>query len=163
MGVRNCAELGEHLQTIVKRLMANDDLVKLLYYTDADPLAKPNLTEEEKKEKIFGKLIKILPRVGPRDTANSLVVLRIVNGLRLSENSEFKNVELEIGVFTPLTEWIMKGTNLRPFAILGEIQKSLDGKTINGLGKMSGGDFDLDLLTEEFSCYISTYSIVDYD
>jgi hypothetical protein len=32
MGVRNCAELGENLQKIVKRLLANDDLVKLLYY-----------------------------------------------------------------------------------------------------------------------------------
>ena len=36
MGVRNCAEIGENLQTIMTRLMANDNLVNLLYYTDKD-------------------------------------------------------------------------------------------------------------------------------
>jgi hypothetical protein len=42
---------------------------------------------------------------------------------------------------------------LRPFSILGEIQKSLEGKTINGLGKIEGGDFSLDFLTDEISAY----------
>jgi hypothetical protein len=37
MSVRNCAELGENIQKIVKRLIANDDLVKLLYYESDDP------------------------------------------------------------------------------------------------------------------------------
>ena len=32
MGVRNCAEIGENLQKIVTRLMANADLVNVLYY-----------------------------------------------------------------------------------------------------------------------------------
>ena len=63
MGVRNCAEIGENLQKIVTRLMANDDLVNLLYYTDKDPLSQPHLSDEEKKEKIFEKLIKIVPNV----------------------------------------------------------------------------------------------------
>ena len=45
MSVRNNAELGENLQKIVARLMANDNLVKYLYYTDKDPLAGANLTE----------------------------------------------------------------------------------------------------------------------
>jgi hypothetical protein len=45
MGVRNCAEIGENLQKIVKRLLANDNLVNLLYYTDKDPLNQPHLTE----------------------------------------------------------------------------------------------------------------------
>ena len=52
MAVRNCVEIGENLQKIVKRLMANDNLVNLLYYTDKDPLNQPHLTEQEKKDKI---------------------------------------------------------------------------------------------------------------
>jgi hypothetical protein len=46
MGVRNCKELGENLQKIVRRLMANDNLVNLLYYSDKDPLSQPYLTDE---------------------------------------------------------------------------------------------------------------------
>ena len=49
MGVRNCKEIGENLQKIVRRLMANNNLVNLLYYTDKDPLSQPYLTEEQKK------------------------------------------------------------------------------------------------------------------
>ena len=45
MGVRNCREIGENLQKIVTRLMANDKLVNLLYYTDKDPLNQPPLTK----------------------------------------------------------------------------------------------------------------------
>ena len=45
MGVRNCREIGENLQKIVARLMANDRLVNLLYYTDKDPLNQPPLTK----------------------------------------------------------------------------------------------------------------------
>jgi hypothetical protein len=53
MGVRNCNELGENLQKIVSRLLANDDLVKLLYYEDKDPLGQPALSTEEKQKQIF--------------------------------------------------------------------------------------------------------------
>ena len=52
---------------------------------------------------------------------------------------------------------------MRPFAIMGEIQKSLNEKTINGLGKMVGGDFDLNFLTEEISAYEQSFRLVTYD
>ena len=163
MAVRNCAEIGENLQKIIKRLMANDDLVKLLYYTDKDPLSNLSLTDEQKQEEIFEKLVKIIPRVGPKDCEKSVVVVKVDRGSTNSSNSEFKDVAISVEVFTPLTQWIIKGTNLRPFKILGEIQKTLDEKTVNGLGKMVGGDFDLNFLTDEVSCYVQRYYITAYD
>jgi hypothetical protein len=163
MGVRNCAEIGENLQKIVKRLMANDNLVNLLYYTDKDPLSQPHLTDQEKKEKVFEKLIKIVPRVGPKETANSIIAIRVVNGSKLNSNTEFRNVKIAVEVFVPLTQWIIKDTNLRPFAILGEIENSLEGKTVNGLGKIDGGNFDLNFLTEEIGAYEQTFWITTYE
>ena len=163
MGVRNCAEIGENLQKIVKRLMANDNLVNLLYYTDKDPLSQPHLTDQEKKEKIFEKLIKIVPRVGPKETANSIIAIRVVNGSKLNSNTEFRNVKIAVEVFVPLTQWIIKDTNLRPFAILGEIENSLEGKAVNGLGKIDGGNFDLNFLTEEIGAYEQTFWITTYE
>lgn len=163
MGVRNCREVGENLQKIVKRLMANDNLVNLLYYTDKDPLSQPHLTEEEKREKIFEKLIKVTPRVGPKETDNSTVVVRVVGGSKLGSNTEFRNIKISVEIFVPLTQWIIKDTNLRPFAILGEIEESLEGKVVNGLGKMTGGDFDLNFLTEEIGAYEQTFWITAYE
>ena len=163
MGVRNCAEVGENLQKIMTRLMANDNLVNLLYYTNKDPLNQPHLTDQEKKEKIFEKLIKIIPRVGPKEDASSIIAIRVISGHKMNSNSEFKDVKIGIEVFVPLTQWIIKDTNLRPFAILGEIEKSLQGKTINGLGKIEGGDFDLNFLTEEIGAYEQTFWITSYE
>ena len=57
----------------------------------------------------------------------------------------------------------MKGTNLRPFSIMGEIQKSLNGKVIDGMGKLRGGDFEINFLTDEMSCYEMTFDLIAYD
>jgi hypothetical protein len=52
---------------------------------------------------------------------------------------------------------------LRPFAILGEIEDSLNEKKVNGLGKMIGGDFDLNFITEEMSAYEQVFWITAYE
>ena len=163
MGVRNCNELGENLQKIISRLLANDDLVKLLYYEGMDPLEQSALSTEEKQKQVFEKLIKTVPRVGTKDTAKSVIVVYVQRASKIPGNKEFKNVRILVDVIVPLTQWYIKSTNLRPFAILGKVQESLDNKTINGLGKMSGGDFELNFVTDDVICYQQSYEITEYD
>ena len=163
MNVRNCSDIGINAQYIVKRLLANQNLLKLLYYTDKDPLSHDDLTPEQIQDEIFEKLVKIVPRVGPKETAHSLIAIRIARARGLASNNEFKAVNISVEVFVPMTQWIIKDTNLRPFAIMGEIQKSLNGKKIEGLGKLTGGDFSLNFLTEEISAYEQTFILTSYD
>lgn len=163
MSVRNCNELGLSLQKIVTRLIENDDLVKLLYYEDQDPLSNQKLEKEFKQKEVFENLIKVVPYIGTNTDSKSRIVVYIIKGGKNLNNKEFKNISICINVFVPLTNWIIKDTNLRPFAILSEIQTSLDGKIINGLGRLSGGDFNLKLLTEEMSCYETVYTLMEYD
>ena len=163
MNVRNCTDIGVNAQYIVKRLLANQNLLKLLYYTDKDPLSHDDLTQNQIQDEIFEKLVKIVPRVGPKETAHSIIAIRIARARGLASNSEFKNVNISVEVFVPMTQWIIKDTNLRPFAIMGEVQKSLNGKKIEGLGKLTGGDFSLNFLTEEISAYEQTFVLTSYD
>ena len=163
MGVRNCEELGENLKTIVKALCANQKLLKYLYYSDKDPLNHPDLDQIVIQKEIMNKLIRIIPKVGPKETAQSVLVIRVANGRRLSENKEFKLISLVVEIFVPLTPWIIKSDNLRPFLILGEFQNSLDGKTINGLGKLEGGNFDLNFITDEIASYEMLFNVTAYD
>ena len=162
MGARNCQELGINLQKICSRLLANDNLVKLLYYAGLDPLDKTALTAEQKQE-IFNDLICVIPKVGTRTDSKSVIAVYIPRAAGLSGNSEYKTVTIAIDVFVPMTQWIIKDSNLRPFAIMGEIQNSLNGKTINGLGKIKGGDFELVLLTDEMSGYRQMFTITEYE
>lgn len=163
MTTRNLEDLGPNLQKIVERLYANQKLLKLLYYTGKDPYSAEDLTTEQIKNEVFEKLIKITPRVGPKETANSIIVLRVVRGRSNPGNNEFRDFELDIEVFVPLTQWFIKDSNLRPFAIMGEIHRSLNNKTISGLGKFIGGDFQINFLTDEISCYEMVYRLTSYD
>ena len=42
---------------------------------------------------------------------------------------------------------------------MGEIQKSLNGKVIYGIGKLLGGYFEINFLTDEISCYEMTFDL----
>ena len=161
--IKNLSELGENLQSIVKRLLANQTLVKYLYYTSKDPLSEPDLTSDEIKNEIYQKLIKIVPKIDPQEMANSIIALKVERGLKNSNNSEFKDILLKIEVLVPITQWFVKSDNLRPFIIMGEIQKTLEGKTINGLGKIPGGDFAINFITEEMTAYEMSFRFTSYD
>ena len=163
MEVRNCQELGLNLQQIISRLLANDELVKLLYYTDIDPLGQESLTLEFKNKEVFNKLIRVVPKVGTKDNAQSIIAVYISNGTGLAENKEYRRITVSVDIYTPLTQWLIKDSNLRPFAIMGEIQRSLNGKTVNGLGKLKCGDFNLVMITEDVSCYTMEIPITEYD
>lgn len=161
--IRYLSELGDNLQKITKRLMANQTLMKYLYYTDKDPLNNPDIDDDTIRHEIFQKLIKIVPKLDNEEKANAVIAIKVSGGEKNVENEEFRNINFSVEVFVPLEQWILKSDNLRPFLILGEIQKSLEGKTINGLGKIRGGDFELNFVTEEISAHEMYFTIITYD
>ena len=160
---RNLSDLGLNLQKIVSRLQSNQTLLKLLYYTDKDPYSKEDLTQAQIRDEIYEKMIKVVPRIGYKETAQSIVALRVVRARSNPGNNEFRDFEIDIEVFVPLTQWFIKDSNLRPFAIMGEIHKTLNNKVIDGLGKMVGGDFQINFLTDEIGSYEMVYQITSYD
>jgi hypothetical protein len=107
----------------MKRLLANQRLLKLLYYTNKTPFEQLDLTSEQIKEEVFEKLVKIVPRVAPeeREGAQSIISFRIIKGRKNSHNTEFSNISLSVEVFVPLTQWILKDVSLRPFLIMSEV------------------------------------------
>lgn len=161
--VRNCADLGNTLIEIFSILKKDQELLKLLYYTDKNPLENKDITDEQFRSEIYEKLIKVTPRVGPKETAQSVISLLIKEGKGLTENNEFTRISLEVEIFTPLDQWIIKNTNLRIFAIMGRLQEDLRGIKIDGLGKLSGGNFELDFLTDEIGAYILYFDFLAYD
>ena len=160
---RNLEELGLDLQKIVARLQANQDLLKLLSYTGKDPLSEEDLTPMQIRNEVFEKLIKVVPRIGSNETAKSIVTLRVVRARSNTQNDQFKDFEIDIEVFVPLTQWFIKSSNLRPFAIMGQIHKTINNKIIDGFGKVTGGNFQINFLTDEVGSYEMVYYVTDYD
>ena len=163
MATRNLEELGPNLQKIVTRLMSDQKLLKLLYYTGKDPYAEQDLTQAQIRDEIYDKQLKIVPRIGSAETARSFVTLRVVQGKSNPGNTEFRDFALAIEIFVPLTQWTIKDSNLRPFAIMSEIHKMLNKKIIDGFGQIQGGDFNINFLTDEMVSYEMYYFVTSYD
>ena len=158
-------EMGPNLIKIMKRLLANQNLLRLLMYTDKDPLneAKPNIDAKDAYRNGDNGIIRIIPIISDKTDATSILTLRVLSGTPSGENSEFLDISFSIELFIPNEQWIIKGDNLRPYAIMGEVQKSLEGKQINGLGEIHGSGFSVNFFTEEVSAFIMNYTITQYN
>lgn len=157
--VKYLQELGPNLKNIVKRLLANQNLLKLLWYTDKDPLNsdKVEITSQQAYGHGNDSIIRIVPIIGYKEDPKSIITIKVLKGDSL--NSDYIELYLSLEIFVPIEQWVIKGDNLRPYAIMGEIQKSLNGKEINGLGKINCDNFYINFLTEEMSAYAMDFTI----
>lgn len=149
--------LGENLQILIKRMMANQKLLRYLYYTDKDPLSEEH--PDLKGSDLFGDQIRIIPIIGTKDDPTSIITLRVLKAVPVQQNSEYMDVYFDIEVFVPNTQWILKSNNLRPYLIMGEINKSINGTKIKGLGEVVFDSLQINFLTEEMSCYNMVFHI----
>lgn len=152
MAIRNYKELSSLLQKITERLLVNQDLCKLLHYTQINPLAQPNLTDAELK-KFIGDEIRFIPRVGLTEVTKSKIVLVLPRGEKLVENAEITRLPIDIYVYTPYTEWVIEGDDLRIFLIMSKIEELLDGKNIGGIGNFNSLEFEMIPSTDEICAY----------
>ena len=155
MAVRNFNEMGDNLMDIVKRLLTNQSLCKLLEYTDKNPLKHPDFINTKE---LLHKRIRIVPKVEPQEDTKSTLVVMFVNGYKNS-NPEFKTLSLLVYVYCPFEEWQINDNQLRPFAIMSEVQESLDGKQVKGLGRLQLKEFSLDLITDEMGAYKMDFTL----
>lgn len=153
-------EHGKNLIKISKKLIQNQDLLKLLVNTDLDPLDKDKHPEYIDGLTLMNKNIRIVPLLKADDqTTSSKLVLLFDEGEINSSNSDNENVSLMINVYCPFEEWLIAGDQLRPFAIMSEIRKSIQDKRINGLGEIKYLGFSVSTLTEEMGCYTMRFFI----
>ena len=153
-------EHGKNLIKISKKLIQKQDLLKLLVNTDLDPLDKDKHPEYIDGLTLMNKNIRVVPLLKADDqTTSSKLVLLFDEGEINSSNSDNENVSLMINVYCPFEEWLIAGDQLRPFAIMSEIRKSIQDKRINGLGEIKYLGFSVSTLTEEMGCYTMRFFI----
>jgi hypothetical protein len=156
MAVRNCKEFGDNLVDIAKRLLSNQNLCKYLLYTDANPLKHDDIINTKD---LLHKEVRLVPKITPQEDTTSTIVLLINKGSKNTSNAEFKTLNLLIYVYVPFETWIINDSQLRPFAIMSEIQSSLDYKQVKGLGRLVFQEFSTDLLTDEMGAYRMNFKL----
>ncbi len=153
-------ELGPNLKKIVQKLLKNQNLCKLLINTDLDPI-NPELhgdvdpTEEVMKTKN----IRVIPLVTTEDQTTTSKLVVIFESGTPTDNYDVEKLNVLIYVYCPFREWEITGNQLRPFAIMAEVRRSLQDKRINGLGEISYKGFDIASLTDQMGCYLMRFHI----
>jgi hypothetical protein len=109
---------------------------------------------------LFQKNIRVVPLLrDDEQTTESKIILFYDSGDINSSNSDNENLSFVINVYCPFKEWRITGDNLRPYAIMSEIRKSLQDTRINGLGEIRYEGFELSTLTEEMSAHTMRFYI----
>lgn len=154
-------EHGKNLHKICKKLIHNQNLLKLLMNTDVDPLNPEKHPDEiDGLSVIQSGQIRFIPLVTAEDqTTTSKIVVIFDEGDINASNPDNENISLLINVYCPFKEWSITGDDLRPYAIMAEIRKSIQDRRINGLGEIQYLGFSLSTLTEEMGSFIMRFSI----
>lgn len=158
--VRYGQEHGKNLIKIGKKLISSQDLLMLLMNTDLDPTNRETHKEQINGLELLNKNIRFVPLMLIDDQKEtSKIVLVYDEGDVNNYNSDNENMSLLINIYCPFNEWLIAGDNLRPFAIMSEIRKVLQGARINGLGEIKYLGFSLSTLTEEMGAYVMRFTI----
>ena len=82
------------MNIIVDRMMKNDRLKKMLYYTTRDCLDRPRVTDDQALE-MFGKNIKIIPKLYVDGSVLNYIIISFDNFMRNATNPEFRDNVIE--------------------------------------------------------------------
>ena len=91
--IRNFKAVGDNLFIIANKILADDDICKLLYFTDSNPLSHDNLSEDEKSA-LLNKNILLVPKVPENDDIKGNYILILYDGFNQNlTNPQFKDAD----------------------------------------------------------------------
>ena len=150
------------MEIITNKMLKNDRLKKLLFYTTKDALDKPNITEDESLE-LFGKNIKIIPKLYIDKSVLNYIIISFDNFTPNAENPEFRDNIISFDVICHFDQWHLKGFQLRPFKIAAEIDSMFDGKHLTGIGDLQFLGANQLIINDEFAGFTLMYQAIHGD
>ena len=151
--------IDKDMGIIVKQLLGNDRLKRLLYYTTKDALYQPNLTEEQTIG-LIGKNIKNIPKLYVDGSVLSYIIIGFDNFTPNRSNPEFRDNIIEFDIICHYDQWTLNDFQLRPYRIAAEIDSMFDGKHLTGIGETEFLGANQIILTDEFAGLCLMYRAV---
>ena len=148
------------MQIIVNRMAANTRLRKLLYYTTPDALKLPEVNDKAFAE-MFGKNIKILPKLYIDKDVLNYIVISFDNFTPNGENPEFRDNTIEFDIICHYNQWQLSDSfQLRPYRIAAELDSMLDKKHLTGIGQLNFIGAQQIILTDEYAGLCLLYDTI---
>lgn len=160
---RRFAVMGENVYSTLNKIMKNQNLLKLLKFTDGSPLEHPDLTQDEIDE-MLGRNILIVPKIPDKLDDKLCYVMVLLDRYQvLPSNSEFKTAEIRFVVLCPTDRWVINAKTLRPYAIMNEIDKMFNEKELAGIGNLEFDRFNILVPSVNLSGYTMIYGHYEFN
>lgn len=147
------------MEIITNKMLKNERLKKLLYYTTKNALNKPNISEDDSLE-LFGKNIKIVPKLQIDGSVLNYIIISFDNFTPNAENPEFRDNIISFDVICHLDQWQLGGFSLRPYKIAAEIDSMFNNKRLTGIGKLLFLGANQLIINDEFAGFSLMYQAI---
>lgn len=121
------------LSLIIGKILENQRLLKLLYYTEKDCLKAPNLTQEQIYSMI-NKQIKIVPKIDIEKDCPIYIIITFDNYTPNPTNPEFRDCTINFDILCHPDHWNLGNFQLRPHKIAGELDAMFNKQKLTGIG-----------------------------
>ena len=125
--------LEKDFALIANKLLTNDNLCKMLYYSQSDCLKAQDLTMKE-KQTLINKQIKIVPQLQISQDCPIYIIITFNNFRPNMKNPEFRDCMINFDIFCHPDHWNMGNFKLRPYKIAGEIDAMINNEKLTGIG-----------------------------
>lgn len=141
---------GDSLIIIASELMKDEDLCKLLYYSD-NPTGQ--IPVENKKDNILHKHIIVNTEIPTGEDKGSYVILTINSFEPNGSNTETMDVEFYVDILSPTDDWVYNSPSLRSFSIMEKVVETFESINLKGVGKIEFGGASLAVAANGLSGY----------
>ena len=155
--------MGEDIFKIVDKIQTNQKLLKLLKFTDSNPLDHEDLSQDEIDEMLHKNLL-IIPKLPDEDQDKNCYIVVILDKYEVDPyNPDFKSVIIRFDVICPLDRWIINSSTLRPYLILNELDKMFNEQKLAGIGNLSFINADRLVVSPYLGGYTVNYGHFEFN
>lgn len=150
------------MEIITEKMLKNERLKRLLYYTTKDALDRPPIGEDATYE-LFGKNIKIVPKLYIDGSVLSYIIISFDNFTPNVTNPEFRDNIISFDILCHFDQWELQGFSLRPYKIAAEIDSMFNNKRLTGIGTLQFLGANQLILNDEFAGVSLMYQAIHGD
>ena len=151
--------MEKDLQLITDLMFRNKRLKKLLFHNVPDALKQRELTEEETYA-LFGKNIKIVPKLYVDGSVLNYIIISFDNFTPNATNPEFRDNVISFDIICHFDQWQLQDFELRPYRIAAEIDSMINDKHLTGIGTLQFLGANQIILNDEFAGLSLMYSAI---
>lgn len=141
--------INKDMELIVKKILSNTNIKKMLFYPVKQCLQMPELNQEETLS-LINNNIKIVPKIPIDSDLKTYIVITCDNFIENETNEEFRDNVICFDVICHYDTWNLGDFNLRPYRIVGELDAMFNNAHLTGIGELQFLGANQLIINDEF-------------